>query len=217
MYKISEVVQKIIEEEEDILLLGSQKLINTSSYARKIRPYVEKILMKEVKEGSIVAALNRFFKNIPEKEVPKEVQQIIDRFSVHSKLEGITIERTETNTSLVQNIYKKLVLRSNSFITITQGVNEITIVSEAIFSEIFRENLKNLKKIYDKRDLVGISIKFHLKFLEIPNILFQLHKRIVVKKINIIEMISTATELTFIIEKKDLQTALDSMQKFFSS
>lgn len=215
MIKISEIVEEIVREDEYVMLLGPKKLINFSSFARIIQDQVEQKCKKEVKIGSIVAALTRFFNVVPQLEVPKSPTEIIDRLSVHSNLEGMTIERSEKTTQMIQKIYEGLTLNSNSFITITQGVNEITLVLESSLASIFRASLKNFKKIYDKKNLVGISIKFDFKYLEIPNILFQLHRRIVVKKINIIEMISTATELTFILEKKDLKLALESLQKNF--
>ncbi len=213
MDKISDIVEKLVTDDDYIMHLGPANLINWSSYARKIAPEIENMLKKKVKMGSIVTALTRYFKNIPSTELSKSTDQIIERLSVHSNLEGITFERSEKSSEKIQALYQKLLLSTNSFITLTQGNNEITIVAESQYASKFRKELTSLPKIYDKKSLVGISIKFHLKYLEIPNILFQLHKSIVIKKINIIEIISTATELTFIINKKDLHLALESLQK----
>ncbi|MCH9631862.1 MAG: hypothetical protein S4CHLAM6_01800 [Chlamydiae bacterium] len=213
MYKISEVVEEIVKSDDNVVHLGSMGLVNWSSYARLIAPKVENRLKKEVQLGSIVAALNRYFKNLSIEDSPKPVDQIIERLSVHTNIEGITFERTEESTKEIQKLYQQLMLNANSFITLTQGINEITIIAEAQHAQKFRLKLEKYSKIYDKKGLVGVSVKFLLKYLEIPNILFQLHKSIVVKKINIIEMISTATELTFVINKKDLPQALESLQK----
>ncbi len=215
MHKISKIVVDWVEEDESILNLGSQELINWSSYARKIRPEIEKIMGKVVKEGSIVASLVRYFRNKPSLDPLLPNDKIIERLSIHSNLEGLTLERTESNTTLIQKMYSKLHLEKENFITITQGVNEITVIAEKAIALQLRGNITQKDMIYDKRQLVGVSIKFHLKYLEVPNILFQLHRKISLKRINIIELISTATELTFIIEKKDLSKAMESLQKNF--
>lgn len=213
MDKISTVVEQILLEDDEILFLGSQHLVNWSSYARRIQPQVEAVLKKKIQTGSIVTALTRYCQNLPAERLEENLDDVIERLSIHSNLEGITFERTEESSQKIQKIYQDLFLKSNSFITLTQGVNEITLVGEPRYIDKFRSALSHLAKVYDKRNLVGISVKFHLKYLEIPRVLFHLHRSFAIKKINIIEMISTATELTFIIEKKDLQLALDSLQK----
>ncbi len=213
MDKISSVVEELVLEDDDILMLGSQNVVNWSSYARKIQPRVEAILGKEARLGSIVTALTRYFQNIPDRESFNSNDQLIERLSIHSNLEGITFERSAESSFQIQKEYQNLSLNPNSFVTVTQGINEITLVGESQYIHQFRTSLASLKKIYDKKNLVGISIKFQLKYLEIPKVLFQFHRSLAQKKINIIEIISTATELTFIIEKKDLQKAIESLQR----
>lgn len=43
--------------------------------------------------------------------------------------------------------------------------------------------------------------------------MYGLMRRMALKNINLIEVVSTATELTFIIDKKDLQIGLEQLQK----
>jgi hypothetical protein len=38
-------------------------------------------------------------------------------------------------------------------------------------------------------------------------------RRLAYKNVNLVEIVSTATELTFIIDKRDLATALEQLQK----
>lgn len=214
MLKISEIVEELVEQDELILSLGFEGLVNLSSYARKIHPKVEATLRKEVKEGSILAALTRYFQKHPKKGIsPSSVPQVIQTLSVHSNLEGMTFERTEKASQMIREIYQKLSIENKSFFTVTQGMSEITVVSESKIAKEFRKEFKNFKKVYDKQNLVGIAIKFDLKYLDVPNTLFELYKRLAFKKINIVEIISTATELTFIIDKSELSITLEALQK----
>ena len=95
----------------------------------------------------------------------------------------------------------------------TQGINEITIVAESQVAQVFRSKLKGIHKIYDKDNLVGITAKFKVGNLELPNLIYTLTRRLAFKAINIIEIVSTATELTYIINRKDLEVALNQLQK----
>jgi hypothetical protein len=212
--KVSEIVEGMVEEDELIYALGLEGLLNLSSYARKIQPQIESKLRKPVKEGTIVTALARFFQKKPIKGLSySELGQVIQTLTVHTNLEGMTFERTESTSNRIRSLYPKLTENSKAFFTQTEGLSEITIVCEAKIAAEFRRELKSCKKIYDKRELVGISIKFDLKYLDVPNTLFELYKKLAFKKVNIIEIISTATELTFLISKEELVVALDAFQK----
>ncbi|MBD3365993.1 hypothetical protein GF360_01475 [candidate division WWE3 bacterium] len=211
MIKISEIVEEIIKRDDLVIALASRGLLNASAYAREIRPEIEETLMKEVKVGSIVVAVNRYIDTIPPYKVPTE--NIIQSLAVHSNLEGISYERTEETSRRIRDIYKETNVDNKTYVTVTQGINEITIVAESSVLAEFKEALKDKKTIYYKEDLVGITVKFDLSCLKIPNVMYGLMRRMALKNINLIEVVSTATELTFIIDKKDLQLGLNQLQK----
>ena len=114
MYKISEVKQKIIEEEEDILLLGSQKLINTSSYARKIRPYVEKILMKEVKEGSI-SSVKKALESMKNGSAPVKITEAEEATRIAPSKVAKALSADRAYTELKSKYSKQLLTKTDEF------------------------------------------------------------------------------------------------------
>ncbi|MBU1110244.1 hypothetical protein KKB83_01350 [Patescibacteria group bacterium] len=211
MIKISKIVEEILNNDDLVLALAQRGLLNTSSYAREIQTEVEESSFKEVKLGSIIVAINRYLERLPRQK--SAAKKGIQRLSVHTNLEGITFERTEEVSSEIRKIYNKTKINNNTYLTLTQGINEITIVAESNVANTFRKTLQTVRKIYDKKNLVGISVKFDIKHLEIPNLIFVLARRLALKNINIIEIVSTATELTFIIDKKDLQITIGQLQK----
>lgn len=211
MINISQVVQEIINRDDLVLAIAGRGLLNISAYAREIQPEIETILIKNVKEGSIVAAINRNIKDLPGNEIPSG--NILQSISVHSNLEGISYERTDKISQIIREAYNQVEVSNKTYLTVTQGINEITIVAEKKVANKFKEALKNFKEIYDKSNLVGITVKFDLKFLAIPNLIYALSRRLALKSINIIEIISTASELTFIIDRADLRITLEQLQK----
>lgn len=211
MIKISPIVQNIMENDDLVKSIASKGLLNYMAYARSIKKQVEEKTMKEVKLGSITAAVARYVSNLKPIELPseKDIQQI----SVQTNIEGVTYERSEEVSQKIQAIYNGIKMNNKTYITITQGINEITIIAENKVIDIFRQKLKKYITIYDISDIIGITVKFGIKYMSIPNLFYSLIRKIALKNINIVEIVSTATELTFIINKKNLQTALNQLHK----
>jgi hypothetical protein len=211
MIKISTIVQNIMEDDDLIKSLASKGLLNSMAYARSILPQVESKAMKDVQLGSVTAAVTRYLSHLKAIDLPseKDIQQI----SVQTSLEGVTYERSEEISQKIQSIYNQIKVGNKTYITITQGINETTIIAESSIIDIFRQGLKKYPTIYDISDIIGITVKFGLKYMAIPNLFYLLIRKLALKNINIIEIVSTATELTFIINKSNLQIALDQLQK----
>jgi len=211
MIKISTIVQNIMENDDLVKSLASRGLLNYMAYARDIQKEVEDKAMKPVQLGSITAAVTRYVSDLKPIDLPseKDIQQI----SVQTNLEGVTYERSEEVSQKIQSIYNNIKVNNKTYITITQGINEITIIAEKEIIDIFREKMKNHTTIYDITDIIGITVKFGIKFMSIPNLFYLLIRKLALKNINIVEIVSTATELTFIINKPNLQIALDQLQK----
>lgn len=209
MQKISQTVAEIIERDDLVKAVAARGLLNAMSYARLIQPEVESELIKTVKLGSITTAVSRYIRDLKPIILPseKDIQQI----SVQMNLDGITFERSELISEKIRNIYQEIAVNNKTYITVTQGINEITIIAESSVIEIFREKLVGYKTIYDISEIVGITIKFGLKYMKIANLFNFLVRKLALKNINIIEIVSTATELTFIINKVDMPIALGQL------
>ncbi len=213
MINIATLVEDILTHDDVALAAARKGWLNFSSYARSIQPQIRDGLMKDVQEGSIVTALSRLAATHAQQEQSEIGPDTIQSLAVHSNLEGITYERSELVSAKIRETYNQIKAGNKTFLTVTQGINEITILAEAQVAQVFRDKLKDASKIYDKRNLVGITVKFALGNLEIPNLIFALTRRLAYKSINIIEIVSTATELTYVIEKRDLAAALEQLQK----
>lgn len=211
MIKISNVVREIIQEDlvaTEAIRLG---ILNLSAYASQIKHEVEARTLKEVKNSSIVVALSRL-----------EIEQIssgtispyvpIRNISVKGSLAELTYEKTESSLADLSIIDTSL-LRSREFFAITEGLVEITIVCprekipriEAHFSTLAKSKI-------DK--LVAITVRFPPEFLSIPNAIYTLVSALAIKRINLVEVISTYTELSFIVQQENLEITLASLHRY---
>lgn len=211
MITVAQLVQDALLHDDVALAAAKEGWLNLSSYARTLQPDIQERLLKEVQEGTIITALSRAVADLDNSKQP--TRNVIQSLAIHSNLEGMTFERTDEVTERIQSIYSTVHMTNKSYLTITQGINEVTIIAETQVAQPFRDNLRDARKVYDKTNLVGITAKFKVGYLEIPNLIFSLTQRLAYRDINIIEIVSTATELTFVIEKIDLSVALSQLQK----
>jgi aspartokinase len=213
MRKISDAVEQIITEDDLVRVVGSKGLLNNRAYAKSIKERVEELTMKPVKLGSVTTAVSRYLDDSEPITVPPSND--IERISVQKNLAAITYERTEDISSKVSKLYTQITESKNRYITLTQGNNEITVIADHESIERIKNELGSQNMIYDIDSIAGISVKFGIKYMDIPNLFYLLIRRLAVKNINIIEIVSTATELTFIIKNSDVSTALKSLESEF--
>jgi len=212
MKTISQAVLKIVDNDTIIKPLGKRGLINVSQYAKSIKSAIEDEMQTSVSNNSIQLALNRYFKS--DKAIA-DSSFTLGGLQVHTNLTAISFERTNHSSKFVQNFHSSISEDPNSFITITQGINEVTIVADTDsanrFNQLVSEDI-SIDAIYIIDGLVGVTVKAELDYINKPNYFHTIISRLAIQNINIIEAVSTATETTFIIAKSDLQSTLTQLQ-----
>ena len=212
MINISQAIREIIDTDEEVLIALERDILNISSYARQIKDQVEDLAKKPVKTKSIIVALSRYKNKLSASKSFQEPIQILN-LSIHSNLEGLTYERTEKNVKKVRDFFQKLPKSQSAYSTFTQGISEITTIGDEITISSLKKAFKNAKPLYQKDNLTGITVKFPKVLINTPNVLFRLSKRLAVKINNIIEIVSTFTEITFIVDKDDSEIAVKQLSK----
>lgn len=210
MIKISMVVKRLFLESDTAQLAVAEGLLNVSEFARKIRPAVEKLAMKDVAEGTIRTALYRFFET--QKLGSLKPKVVLSSLSVHPNLIDVTYEKAQRVIETVP-LFLSHINRSQQslFYTVTQGQDEITIIADRSFREEIINQFGQPKKLY--QDLVAITVKFDEKYLTVPNMIYTLMASLAVKRVNVMELVSTLTSLTFIVDKDELTTTLAVLKR----
>lgn len=212
MIKISKTLEKIIENDHDAYVACQRGILNLSAYARTIKNEVEKLTKKSVNLKSIVVGLSRIQKEI-KKTDPQESAFKVINLSIQTDLEELTYEKTTENIKLFREVYTTLTSEGHKYLTATQGLNEITIIGETLNMSGFKTAFNKIKPLFNKNGLAGITVKFPANLINVPNAIFHLIKKLAIKKINIIEVVSTFSELTFIIDQADTETAVTQLTK----
>lgn len=212
MIRISQVVEELLLQDDIALEALRAGILNLSAYAKLLEKRIEKRLYKPVRKGSIVTALSR----ISQGEVsvaPLKVPVRIEDMTIKSPLCEITFERTREISQRLAAI--KSSHAGVNFFTMTQGIGEITsIVSQELLQDITRQVEYPPKGIY--RDLAAVTVRFNeQEYIEVPNMLYTLISALAGKRINIIEIVSTYTEVTFVIRQPDMRRTVDVLKEEF--
>jgi len=214
MIKISEVVVEIVHSSEIASTALRKGYLNLSAYAKSIKDQVEDKCKKPVKLGSIVVALSRLPVSL-KGQPPLLPNVVIEDLTIKSPLVEITFDKTRENLHRLRELYRDIRLRSTDFLTVTHGVGEITIVAAEDAQQKILEIYESQKPKAIINNLVGLTVRYGDRYIEEPNVIYTLLKGIAVKRINIVEIISTYTELTFILDRSNLQEVFLTLNEIF--
>lgn len=217
MVTSSHLVKKYVSENPFLLEAMSKDLISYGNLAEQLKSDIEQELGKKVKESAIVMALRRYAEEL----------QGFDKKIVKFKFSGEIIMRTnimdfniiKSNNLLnkIKNLYSLVNFEKGDTLNIILGSNEVSIVTNEKYKDKFSNFLKGEKILNKEFDLVALTIVFGSKdFFDTPGIIFTSTRKLAWEQINIYEIISTMTELSFILSKKDSMKAYNALQGLFS-
>ncbi len=99
--------------------------------------------------------------------------------------------------------------------TITEGPTEVTlIISEKAKEKILKEFATIPKSEAD--DLVAITVQYAQRLANTPNLHFVLLSSLAAKRIQIIEIVSTFSETSFIVKREDMEEAIKALNTYFN-
>jgi len=217
MITIPEVVEKIIVSFPFLEELMSDNLINYSALARKIRPEIEKKLLKRVELGAILMALRRMkLMNLKTNSLTKIIRSHNDLI-VRSNLIEFVIANINFSIDMHQKLIELSEKEEEYFLTITEGVFETTIITS---SQLANE----VKKILSKKDIINqlnnlssITIRLPKENVYTRGLYYYFLKALAWEGINLIEVVSTYTEFTIILDDKEVDHAFSVLKKVFST
>lgn len=217
MITVPEASAKIVKRSRYLSEAFSKGIINISSLARYIKPELEEILDKKVSYSSIIMALNRLSKQIKPQYKFRNIFKAQPDMIVRSNLIEVTVTHSENLIEKYPELLKLSTPNSKYFFTITKGIFETTIIAS-------RDILKEINKILEKettviefKNLSSITIKLPKEAIQTPGIFYFFLKSLAWEAVNIIEIVSTASEFTLILSEKDTNRAFAIIQSLFAN
>ncbi len=217
MVTVSHIVKKIVREQpfvEEGLATG---IISMGNLAEQLQPKIEQELNKKVKIPAIVMALRRFAEVIAEHRKKSKEFDYGGEILMKTNICDFTIVKTASLLSKLKTIHNLVNFERGDTLNVILGNNEVSIVINEKYMEKLTKFLSGEKILSKEKDLVALTIVFTADdFLHTPGVIFNAVRKLAWDNINIYEIVSTMTELTFILSKKDSMKAYDVLQEMVS-
>jgi len=211
MLTIPQITEELIAKEPFTVDLLTQGLINHSALARKLRPDIERILYKPVQLGAIIMALKRLKKTLTPKIVKKLPFSNPDML-VRSNLMELTVATRTLNKSKQLSRLHATANEKNLFFAITEGVVETTIITSRVLKSMLLKIIARNNIVAQIDYLSAITIKLNVRTVTTPGVYYEILKILAWENINVIEVVSTYTEITIILADQDVDRAFSILK-----
>lgn len=207
MISINKCVWKIVSDNpflEDSLY---NDYLNLTWFAEFIKPRVEQMTKKEVSTWSIKIALSRIAKDIQKNTKNKKIK--VDNLFIRKDLSIITLDNSEKSNYLVREIQALKSWTDKNYFWVIQWINETDIIYSNNLKPWVEKIIKKANHKLKIENLWAIWIHLDKSMIDDIWIIYTLTKKLAFYKINVINIISTYTEIVFILDKRDIKKAFD--------
>jgi len=214
MVTVSHLVKKYVSENSFLLEAMSKDLISHGNLAEQLKPEIERELGNKVKESAIVMALRRYAEELQSFDKKIKKFSFKGEIIMRTNIIDFNVVKSSNLLNKIKNIYNLVNFDKGDTLNIILGSNEVSIVTNEKYKDKFSDFLKGEKIINKEFDLVALTIIFEGKnFLITPGVIFTAIRKLAWEQINIFEIVSTMTELSFILSKKDSMKAYNVLQE----
>jgi aspartokinase len=212
MVTISHVVQKVVNDRVYLQESIHNGIISYGSLAKRLQPEIEEELGKEVRIHAIVMALRRYEEKL--KETHKPIQfDYNSEIILKTDICDISVRRSPQLFDKLKKLYDIVNFENGDILNIIHGRCEVSVATNERYREKTLEFLKDEKILNVEKNLVCLTLTFPQDYFRTPGIIFFIVRNLAWENINIYEIISTNTELTFVIAKKDAMKAYKTLEK----
>ncbi len=215
MRTVPEATKTVIERSRYLVEAISKGLINYSSLARYIRPEIEKMLVKDVSEASILMAIKRFEETL---KTPKyeNVFKTSPNIVIRSNLYNLVIESSENFQKKLPSLLKLGNHTGKHVVLLSQGMHECSIIADSDLEDTLSKLLTNENITSKKDNLSSITIQLPESSISTPGVYYFLLKSLAWESINIHEIISSYLEFNIIVSTEDVNKAFSILQSIFT-
>jgi len=202
MVTISHIVKKYVSDKPFLQEALGNKIINYANLADQLHPFIEQELNKKVKFSAIMMALRRYSDEITFKT--SKSFNFSGEIVMKTNMCDITVIKSSRFLNMLNSIFNLVNFERGDVLNVILGNNEASIIINEKYSDKLTKFLKGEKIVNKEKNLVSLTLSFTADdFVHSPGVIFTVIRKLAWENINIYEVISTMTELTFILNKKD--------------
>ncbi len=207
MRTIRDVLSDVIDSTPFLESALADGIVNLTAFARSIRPEVEASMLREVSIGSLVMALKRLTPNLESTMSSLSEPWTTGDLTVRSHLSELTLQWSDTLLAKQQELLEAMREGAQRFVAFAHGVREVTVIMDSEIEHLAREIFSDERCLSRLSDLASITLSFCPDSASSPGVYYETLKRLAMKAINVVEVISTPTELTVVVHHTDVDYA----------
>ncbi|MGD9927686.1 MAG: hypothetical protein AB7S66_09050 [Sphaerochaeta sp.] len=211
---VSSCVKRIVDKSPFIHEMLINGILSFSNYASFIQDEVQKAYGKEVKASAIVMALRRYGEELKRENAKTNHGNVEYGIVMKTNIFDVNLVRKDNFISKLGVLYRNISTEKGDFLNITLGSHEVSLAVSEKYRYLVDELTEGEEILNQMNDLVALSLVFTGDFLQTPGIVYEAVRHLAWEQINVIEIVSTMNELTFVIKREDSMKAFDVLQGF---
>ena len=213
MLSVTDCVRRIILDKPMFAEMLLKNYLNLSSFAIDIIPQIQLLTYKTPTKSSVVMALSRVSKEIHNTQ---NIDFKVNDVSVKYPLSEINFPiPIQFCVEQINNIYNNIASQENHYLNIVSGNSETTIFVNTNLKSLIFQSFKDSTNNLELDGLASASLKFSSEYFEQIGITYKVLQALAWNNINLVEVVSTYTEITLIIKQQDTQRLIDILNKNF--
>lgn len=201
---VSRKVRDIVDRTPFLRDILGKGFLNYSNFAQDILPEVSQACGKAVRESAIVMALRRYGQDLQKQNSGTDVSELQYTIVMHTKIVYLDYAKTSDLVQRIGDIYRLAsVTNSADFLNVTIGSSTVTIgISENLLGEL-QKLVGSSRVLFRANDMVALSMVWGSQQIQTPGIVYEAARRLAWNSINVLGILSTVAELTFVINRAD--------------
>ncbi|MBI2653850.1 hypothetical protein HYX02_03495 [Candidatus Woesearchaeota archaeon] len=217
MVTISHIVKKIVSEQAFVEEALGKGIISYGGLAEEMLPRIEKELNKKIKLAAVVMALRRHAEEISGHKKRIKSFDYEGEILMKTNICDFCVVKTPALLAKLKIIHTLVNFERGDTLNVIIGNNEVSIVINEKYKDKLAKFLAGERILSKEFGLVALTIIFTADdFLHTPGVVFNVIRKLAWENINIYEIVSTMTEITFIMNKKDSMKAYEVLQELIS-
>lgn len=212
MPTVAHIVEKLVRE-KPFLHEGLRKgIVSHAGLANELLPEIERSMGKDVTFSAVNMAIRRLAERLPDLRIEKTIFERHSDVTVRSNLVEITLYKTQDVQDGLRGLYDLVDLRGGDFLTVTQGLHEVMLITNVrhvdAICDVFPEN--DVRKII--RGLASVTVHITPDAAEVIGMFYLITRELGWENINIVDIVSTYTEMTVLLDERDAGRAFDVLK-----
>ena len=216
MVTISQIAKKAVDNSQFMHECLGKDMLSYTNAAQYLKPRIESELGRKVKLSAIIMALRRYGEEIIRKYESVSSFDYRSDVTLKGGIVDIAIQRSPSIFAKLKQLYNATNYEKGDVMNIIHGDHEISLVTNERHREKVLKILEYEKILNSERNLVQLSLRFPKDFIHTPGVILQLTRVLNWENINIFEIVSTLTEVNFIISENDAIKGYRALQDLVS-